>query len=206
MHCSRARRIVAHAATTGALLVCLAVIAGFGRTDKLTPAEQRSMAAPNRPPWTTSSLEPATPPPAAVAAVEAPPTVVADLPPPIVVNDVGPAAAPLADAPLAEPEADVVGLWAPDASSCSLRSFRQGLLPTIINTEGAWAGETFCVFKSRKPTESGWRVVAECSSGNDHWTTQVRLSLKGQRLIWDSKRGRQVYTRCGTDLRMAAAP
>jgi hypothetical protein len=204
MDCTRTRSLAAHAATAGALLVCFAVIAGLGRTEKVAPAELRLVAEPKAPVWTTSALETAAPAPVTEAETAA--AVVADLPPPILVNDVGPATVPLAEPPSAETGSDMVGLWAPDSGSCSLRSFRQGLLPTIINTEGAWAGETFCVFKSRKPTESGWRVVAECSSGNDHWTAQVRLSLKGQRLIWESKRGRQVYSRCGTDLRMAAAP
>jgi hypothetical protein len=143
---------------------------------------------------------------AAVAAVAAEPAVlsaVAELPPPIEVASLSHFAVQVS---AVEPDADVVGLWAPDASSCSMHSFRQGLLPTIINTEGAWAGETFCMFKTRKPTESGWRVLAECTSGGDQWTAQVRLSLKGQHLIWESKRGRQVYTRCGSDLRMASAP
>jgi hypothetical protein len=202
MDSTRTRNIVAHAATAAALLVCVAVIAGFGRMSDPAPAELGLMAKPDVPVWTTSAVESAPAFPDAETATPA--AVVADLPPPIVINDVG--QIPLAEAPAVEPGAGVVGLWAPDAGSCSLRSFRQGLLPTIINSEGAWAGETFCVFKSRKQSDTGWRVVADCSSGNDHWTTQVRLSLKGERLIWESKRGRQVYSRCGPDVRMAAAP
>jgi hypothetical protein len=204
MDLTRTRSVAAHTATAAALLVCVAVIAGFGRMDNPAPAEPGRTTPSAAPVWTTSAVEPA--PSSPIAQAEAAAAVVADLPPPIVVNDIAPAAVPLADASSAETGSEVIGLWAPDAGSCSLRGFRQGLLPTIINSEGAWAGETFCVFKSRKPTENGWRVVAECSSGNDHWTTQVRLSLKGERLIWESKRGRQVYSRCGTDLRMASAP
>ena len=105
----------------------------------------------------------------------------------------------------AHADAMILGIWAPDGSSCSLREFRQGLLPTIINAEGAWAGETFCSFKNHQQTDSGWRVVANCSNSTEHWTTQVRLSVKGDRLIWASKRGTQVYTRCGQDFLMARA-
>jgi hypothetical protein len=256
MDFTRTRSIAAHAATASAMLVCLAIVAGVGRTDRVVmPVEQRAAAAPSVSAWTTASYEQAaaasTPvelPPAPVAAaasaaeaspvatatpvaattsvaaatpvaaatsveaaaapvaeIEAAPTLVADLPPPIVINDIASIAASFPDAPPADAVSDVIGLWAPDASSCSVQSFRQGLLPTIINTEGAWAGETFCLFKTRKPTESGWRVVAECSSDKDRWTTQVRLSVKGEHLTWESKRGRQVYSRCSTDVRMAAA-
>lgn len=112
---------------------------------------------------------------------------------------------PARDSVTAEPEATYAGVWAPDASSCSIENFRQGLLPTIINAEGAWAGEAFCLFKNPKQTKAGWLVVASCSSGVDQWTTQVRLSVKGRQLTWESKRGRQVYTRCSPDLRMAEA-
>jgi hypothetical protein len=97
----------------------------------------------------------------------------------------------------------IVGIWAPDMNSCSLRDFRQGLLPTIINTDGAWAGGTFCTFTNQKPAETGWRVVATCTNEDEHWTTPVRLTVKGDRLTWTSKRGTQVYRRCAPDFRMA---
>lgn len=97
----------------------------------------------------------------------------------------------------------IVGIWAPDTSSCSLREFRQGLLPTIINTEGAWAGDTFCSFKNQKQTDTGWRVVATCANTTEQWTTPVRLTIKGSRLTWASKRGMQTYTRCTPNLHMA---
>jgi len=41
----------------------------------------------------------------------------------------------------------IIGIWAPDTSSCSAKGFREGSLPVVINTDGAAAGETFCVFK-----------------------------------------------------------
>jgi hypothetical protein len=100
----------------------------------------------------------------------------------------------------------IAGIWAPDAGSCSARDFRRdGLLPTIINSDGAWAGETSCVFRNQKPTETGLKVVATCSNPRERWTTEVRLTVKDNRLIWASRRGTQVYTRCSPDFRMAAA-
>jgi hypothetical protein len=107
--------------------------------------------------------------------------------------------------PAAQPLASIAGIWAPDTGACSARDFRDGMLPTIINTDGAWAGETFCLFKNRRQTETGWRVIATCSNPREHWSTEVRLTVRDNRLIWTSRRGTQAYTRCAPDYLMAAA-
>jgi hypothetical protein len=99
----------------------------------------------------------------------------------------------------------IVGVWAPDAGTCSARNFRDGVLPTVINTEGAWAGDTFCIFTKKEKTETGWMVVAKCSSPREHWTSSVRLTVSENRLTWASKRGTQAYTRCEPDVLMAEA-
>jgi hypothetical protein len=101
--------------------------------------------------------------------------------------------------------ASIVGIWAPDAGTCSARSFRDGVLPTVVNSEVAWAGETFCLFARRKESEAGWRVVAKCSTARERWTSNVRLTVADNRLTWTSERGTQVYTRCAPDLLMADA-
>jgi hypothetical protein len=98
---------------------------------------------------------------------------------------------------------NIVGVWAPDPGSCSMRLFRQGTLPTFINLDGAWAGETFCVFKEKEETETGWKIVARCASSRERWTANVRLTVNGNRLTWTSGRGTQSYTRCETDVLMA---
>jgi hypothetical protein len=97
----------------------------------------------------------------------------------------------------------IVGVWAP--GTCSARDFRDGLLPTITNTEGAWAGETFCLFTKRRQTESGWAVVAKCSNARERWTSNVRLTVSENRLTWTSRRGTQAYARCAPDVLMAQA-
>ena len=118
--------------------------------------------------------------------------------------------------PAAEPPADhdnrdlikqatIVGVWAPDTGTCSARDFRAGVLPAVINAEGAWAGETFCVFKNKRETETGWRVIAKCSNQREHWTANVRLTVQDNRLTWTSKRGTQTYTRCAPDVLTAQA-
>jgi hypothetical protein len=97
----------------------------------------------------------------------------------------------------------IVGVWAP--GSCSARDFREGLLPTVINTEGAWAGETFCLFSKRKQVDTGWTVVAKCSNAQERWTSHVRLTVSDNRLTWTSRRGTQTYARCAPDVLMAQA-
>jgi hypothetical protein len=99
----------------------------------------------------------------------------------------------------------IVGVWAPDASTCAARDFRDGVLPTVIDAEGAWAGDTFCAFTKKERTEEGWRVVAKCSNPRERWTSSVRLTVSDNRLTWTSKRGAQVYTRCEPDVLMAHA-
>lgn len=107
--------------------------------------------------------------------------------------------------PAAQPPITIVGIWVPNAGACSIRNFRDGFLPTIINMDGAWAGETFCIFNNQKQTETGWRVAANCSNAREQWTTQVRLTVTGDRLKWTSKRGTQDYTRCAPDVLLAKA-
>jgi hypothetical protein len=104
---------------------------------------------------------------------------------------------------IATPGSTIVGVWAPDAATCSAHQFRDGALPTVITNDGAWAGDTFCLFTKQQQTDDGWRVVAKCSNPRERWTSQVRLTVKDQRLTWSSRRGVQAYARCTPDLLMA---
>ncbi|MEA3024520.1 MAG: hypothetical protein QOK01_3372, partial [Alphaproteobacteria bacterium] len=105
------------------------------------------------------------------------------------------ALAPPASATPSDPDrqnverAAIVGVWAPDAGTCSVRDFRDGVLPTVITNEGAWAGEAFCIFTKRTEMDKGWRAVAKCSTPHESWTAHVRLKLNDNRLIWTSERG-----------------
>jgi hypothetical protein len=91
----------------------------------------------------------------------------------------------------------IVGVWAPETGSCSAR---EGVLPAVINERGARAGATSCVFKERRWTERDFRTLANCTNGQKHWTSNVRLVVKGDRLVWMSKRGTQAYTRCKSNI------
>jgi hypothetical protein len=102
-------------------------------------------------------------------------------------------------------QAAIEGIWAPNASSCSLRDLRDGSLATIIGMDGARAGDTYCAFKNQKQTPTGWRVVASCSNSLEHWTADVRLTVKDDHLTWISRRGRQIYSRCAPDVVRTAA-
>ena len=134
-------------------------------------------------------------------------------PMPVLLASTAPAAAPAPadsaarlnqDHAVAE-KSSIEGVWAPDAGACSAHAFKDGALPTVINAEGAWAGETFCIFTKRTETDKGWRIVAKCSAQGETWTSRVQLTVKDNRLIWTSQRGTQAYSRCRPDILMAQA-
>jgi hypothetical protein len=95
-----------------------------------------------------------------------------------------------------KPADSFVGIWGADASACSAQGNRKGLLPAVIDNQGATAGETFCAFKDRVKTIEGWTFTATCTNPRERWTTKVRLETNGSKLIWASQRGTQTYTRC----------
>jgi hypothetical protein len=110
-----------------------------------------------------------------------------------------PAATPRHDFERAAP-LGIVGIWAPETSSCAAGNARKGLLPAIITERGARAGETSCVFKNKRRSKSDWRLLANCTNGPEHWNSNVRLAVKGDRLIWTSERGAQAYIRCRSNV------
>ena len=97
-----------------------------------------------------------------------------------------------------------VGIWTADARACSALD-RSGFLLTVIDTDGARAGETLCAFESKRQTKLGWDVVARCSNSHERWTANVSLSVKDNRLSWKSQRGTQTYLRCQREEMMAQA-
>jgi hypothetical protein len=97
-----------------------------------------------------------------------------------------------------------VGIWAADARACSALD-RSGFLLTVIDTDGARAGETLCAFESKRQTKLGWDVVARCSNAHERWTANVSLSVKDNRLSWNSQRGTETYLRCQREELMAQA-
>jgi predicted RNase H-like HicB family nuclease len=99
----------------------------------------------------------------------------------------------------------ILGIWSPEAGACSVRDFRRGVQLMVISTDGAWAGDAFCMFRRKLQTEAGWRIVADCSNPRESWTSNVHLTVKGNRLMWTSQRGAQLYARCTPELEMAQA-
>jgi hypothetical protein len=97
-----------------------------------------------------------------------------------------------------------VGIWAADARACSALD-RSGFLLTVIDNDGARAGETLCAFESKRQTKLGWDVVARCSHSHERWTANVSLSVKDNRLSWNSQRGTETYLRCQREEMMAQA-
>jgi hypothetical protein len=92
------------------------------------------------------------------------------------------------------------GVWATNEKACSPQLNRDGLLPALISSEGAWAGETTCSFKKSKRVGNTWTFAAVCSDNRRRWKADVRMSVVGNRLTWTSQRGSQTYVRCQNGL------
>ena len=90
----------------------------------------------------------------------------------------------------------IVGVWAPDPNACSPKTNRKGLLPAVINHQGAWAGDVSCAFKNGRRDGDAWRFAATCSGARKRWTANVKLAVAGDTLVWSSERGSQTYVRC----------
>ncbi|MET0258313.1 MAG: hypothetical protein ABW179_06990 [Methylobacterium sp.] len=90
-----------------------------------------------------------------------------------------------------------VGTWGPTAQACGSTSRRRGYLPALITEDGAKAGRTLCRFRNGRRDGIAWTVAADCSERGRNWTSQVRLLVDGDRLIWTSGKGRSSYVRCG---------
>jgi hypothetical protein len=198
-----AQTLLARVGAAGALLICFSIVLGaghFGSTGK-----REAMVATTAP----------TPPAVSAAAASAEMATPARLEPVVeAVHDAAPAPSSPTLASITDSRADATpiaathiameGVWAP-GTTCTRHSFRDGALPTVINADGAWAGDTFCIFKNKKQTDTTWSLTAECSSGREQWTTRVRVTIAGDRLIWASKRGTQAYARCAPDMLIAEA-
>lgn len=103
-------------------------------------------------------------------------------------------------------EGPYAGVWATDEKACSPQLKRDGLIPALISSEGAWAGGTTCSFKSSKRVGNTWTFGAICSDTRRQWKTTIRMSLAGNRLTWASQRGTQTYVRCHAGLLHAHSP
>lgn len=99
-------------------------------------------------------------------------------------------------APPVEPVA-YIGTWGPTELACRRGAKRRGYLPARITETGARAGNTVCTFKDGRRVGASWDVAASCSDGGRRWSSQVKLSVDGNRLTWSSARGDASYVRCG---------
>jgi len=110
--------------------------------------------------------------------------------------------------PVREGAAEIpfAGVWATNEKACTPQLKRNGLLPALISSQGAWAGETTCAFKTSKRAGNTWTFAAVCSDPRKSWKANVRLSVAGNRLTWTSERGSQSYVRCTQGHMHAGAP
>jgi hypothetical protein len=100
------------------------------------------------------------------------------------------------DPPANRQEGPFTGVWATNEKACSPQLSRGGLLPALISSQGAWAGETTCSFNKSKRVGNTWTFAAICADSRRRWKADVRMSVVGNRLTWTSQRGSQTYVRC----------
>lgn len=96
----------------------------------------------------------------------------------------------------AQPAPAFVGRWASDSGSCSGGVRQSGVLQTVIESNGARAGDSFCSFKEKRQVGSTWKVAATCSDGRNRWAANIQLTVNQDVLTWLSERGTQSYVRC----------
>lgn len=104
------------------------------------------------------------------------------------------------DPPANRQEGPFAGVWATNEKACSPQLNRDGLLPALISSQGAWAGETTCSFNKSKRVGNTWTFAAVCADSRRRWKADVRMSVVGNRLTWTSQRGSQTYVRCQNGL------
>lgn len=78
--------------------------------------------------------------------------------------------------------ADFVGLWGPTQAACQAPSRRHGYIQAKISLGGAKAGRTVCNFRESRRSGNAWVMAAECSDRGRRWSSQVRLTVEGDRL------------------------
>jgi hypothetical protein len=100
------------------------------------------------------------------------------------------------DPPANRQDGPFAGVWATNEKACSPQLNRDGLLPALISSQGAWAGETTCSFNKSKRVGNTWTFAAVCADSRRRWRADVRMSVVGNRLTWTSQRGSQTYVRC----------
>lgn len=93
--------------------------------------------------------------------------------------------------------ADFVGVWGPTQAACQSPSRRDGFIQAKITPGGAKAGRTTCNFRDSRRTGNAWVMAADCTDGGRRWSSQVRLTVDGDRLTWSSAKGASAYVRCG---------
>jgi hypothetical protein len=104
------------------------------------------------------------------------------------------------DSPTNRQDGPFAGVWATNEKACSPQLNRDGLLPALISSQGAWAGETTCSFNKSKRVGNTWTFAAVCADSRRRWKADVRMSVVGNRLTWTSQRGSQTYVRCQNGL------
>jgi hypothetical protein len=91
-----------------------------------------------------------------------------------------------------------VGGWALDQNQCR-ESGGRGPLTISANRAETFGerGLSTCEFASTTQESANvWRTKAVCSYDGKRWTANIKLSLNGNRLTWESERSPATYLRC----------
>jgi DNA-binding helix-hairpin-helix protein with protein kinase domain len=87
-----------------------------------------------------------------------------------------------------------VGEWRDEHDMCGNVHYEA---PLRITSERAETVAGRCDFDSVEIESEGvWRIRARCSANGDKWQANIQLRVTGQRMVWNSERGRTEYLRC----------
>jgi DNA-binding helix-hairpin-helix protein with protein kinase domain len=88
-----------------------------------------------------------------------------------------------------------VGAWTNERGACG----NDGVPPLRITNVGAESAGGRCGFQNIRSEGAGsWRVTGRCTVNNETWSTDILLTVSGDRLTWTSsaKKGTAQYYRC----------
>lgn len=97
------------------------------------------------------------------------------------------------DPPPAEP--GYVGTWASDLAQCKVGQDRQEA-PLVFSKDGYDQYETHCRFKSAEPSDSDWKVSADCTVEGNAQPYDFTLTVSGDTLTLTDDTGARDLLRC----------
>jgi hypothetical protein len=85
-----------------------------------------------------------------------------------------------------------LGVW----TSASCRGPEGDALLIVINTRRARSSGGACEFESIESENPHWRIRATCADDTKRWTSNIKFTVRGNQLTWQSERDARTYLRC----------